>query len=448
MKEFQIVSPTKENDLLSLVFYENNNIRYEHNLTYNPLTVSWNITTDKFTNDCNVRLITPRNVYNSERISNPSSLIQPIFKYERLNIVFTSIDLDYGDVIGFYIIEPNTPMLLLEQSIHNSSVHHYNHYEIDSKSLNICKKQHDWVFSKLIYGHKNIVICPFIKYSYDKIICNSEQKCNINLDQNEHHQNEHHRIDLNNTKLIQEYVMSNYTREQEYLHQRIPEIIDAQTWCAINWIQQKKNLIPQYPKQMFPLRHMEEFHPKVIFHRKLFKIIDKVNSTYIFSPMLQSPNKWTPIYEICNYKLACLLRPPPTLYFPNCFEGLVHELGVGSFKEFIHIKKSDVSTNNLPKELQAWICTYDYLICNIERNWNDHLCLDENNRFVCLDNDLGIHHEFKLPVFDLIQYLPKETIRCIQNINLLTIGGPYHWVSFVQPRLQNLIGLLKLHNFF
>ena len=267
-------------------------------------------------------------------------------------------------------------------------------------------------------------------------------------------------IDLNNSIFIKKYISLQLKRELEIVHQITDTSImtESMVWCSLNWLKEYSEYIDEYPKYLFPLISTDIFEPKhTSYHRKLYKCISSYNNNkiYLFSPCINSPNKWTPLYEIYNYKLAKLLIiPENTLYFPECFEGFIHHLGIGSFKEFITInKKKTIKISDLDISTKTWLIMYDYLICNIERDWIDHLCIDIYNKINCLDNDLGINHEndYTNPPCDKNFYdnLNIQTKNILQNLNTNHpefINAPYNWKVFITKRIKQFNQ--EMNNFY
>lgn len=225
------------------------------------------------------------------------------------------------------------------------------------------------------------------------------------------------------------------------LNQSVESITDKDVWDSVLWFVNNSHLLPT--ENINKVQSIEQFKPNMC-HRKLYKVfID--DSPYIFSPMHEAMNKWTPIYEYYNYILATLLEIPEGVYIPVVTKENI--IGIGSLKVFVNIR-TKIKMSNLAKPLRDWIMIYDYIICNIEREWSDHLCEDRNGTVILIDNDLGIQRAAEFEKLDCCDIENKGIIIARLLVILATFtkhfnDAPYHWSNFIQQRIDKLISFLQ-----
>ena len=239
-------------------------------------------------------------------------------------------------------------------------------------------------------------------------------------------------------------------RSQGLLDPHYKSCTDGEMWCSVKWLQRNGH---RFPNELLSYDSMEEFNPKVC-HRKLFKL--SINSSkYIYSPFGQADNKYTPIQETANYKLAKILNPPHPIHLPKTSVCLIDGLGIGSLKEFINIKDKLITTNKLPSKIKAWVACFDFIIINIERDWNDHLCIDDKDRLCLLDNDTGLEHLNKFKSFKFNQVsenIDSSLIHTLTDIKnhkgivyeqFLDIKAPSFWYEAIQSQISRLLKEIK-----
>lgn len=349
-----------------------------------------------------------------------SITIKPHFESNEFS-VFLNHDVEFGDNISIVF---NTKYTLLQDSTQTQFLIE------DKKEYPMFYGTNKWTFIGNVFDTKlpNPITVNFI------VVKKSGEKINLPLNSP---------IEFKTNFLKVHESVSKFEQEQKiyetHLKQRDKLIDDGMVWKAVNWFQQNSSKIEPQPKNIVNTSTvLTPFNPDVC-HRKMYLIDGNDGKKYIFSPMIEASNKWTPIYEILNYKLAMKLKMPNTFYMPDTFEGFVEGKGVGSFKVFITIKDKNVYLSNIRnKKDLAWITVYDYLISNIERNWNDHLCLDTFGKLCLLDNDLGVHRQAEsiIPSQDIINQLPNETKELLKKMNISDFDAPYHWVEIVEPRIK------------
>ena len=355
--------------------------------------------------------------------------IKPHFESKEMNVYF-NYDVEFGDNIAIVF---NMAHPLLQDS---------------SQTVSLIEEKKEY---PMFYGTNkwSFIATPFISKIENPItasfVITKKTGDKINLPTNLP-------IGLKNNYLTCDKKLPSITMEDErkmydnHLRQRDKKIDDAMVWKAVNWFQQNSAKLLPTPSTIINKECvLTPFNPDVC-HRKMYLVDGLDGKKYIFSPMIEADNKWTPLYEIINYKLAQYLKVPSAFYIPETFEGCIPGKGIGSLKVFITIKDKNVYLNNIRnKKDLAWIIVYDYLISNIERNWNDHLCLDSFGKLCLLDNDLGVHRQAEsiLPNQETINNLPAETKEQIKKLNISSFDAPYHWVEIVEPRLQALRSKIK-----
>ena len=226
-------------------------------------------------------------------------------------------------------------------------------------------------------------------------------------------------------------------------------VLEAEMWRSIKWLLTNARF---QPSDVTYFESVVNFNPEVC-HRKLY-LVSKNKRKYIFSPIADSSNKFTPIHEIINYQLGRILCPPGNIYLPHT-EGIIldqddYHLGYGSLKEFISITKTNVWTGMLSPEINAWVQLYDYLIVNVERDWNDHICMDELGRICLLDNDMGLYHldEHNNYNFSQLDELDDDTTSILYNLQknksiIYEIEAPYHWYEIIFGRINKVLTYLQ-----
>jgi len=268
------------------------------------------------------------------------------------------------------------------------------------------------------------------------------------------------RIKIGETNVYEYNCMSQYcleiNRAQSLIDPNYLSCTDGQMWCSIKWLKRNAG---SYPLEVEATESIEPFNPAVC-HRKLYKIAIQ-SQMFIFSPFAGADNKYTPIHEIVNYKFAQILQPPHNIYLPTTSVTIIneepdHKLGIGSLKTFINIEHKNISTRNLPPKTSSWVQCYDYLIVNIERNWNDHLCVDDKKRYCLLDNDTGLIHLEKLNKnfrFSKVDHLEKKYRDILYQIHnkkgeaydkFIKIRAPPYWYEVVEQQIKNMVDYLSL----
>ena len=227
-------------------------------------------------------------------------------------------------------------------------------------------------------------------------------------------------------------------------------LTDTIIWGSMNWLIHNARY---QPSELTYCTYIKPFFPKIC-HRSLYEIYSN-NQTYIFSPVLYASNKFTPIHEICNYQLAQLLIPPNTLYLPKTTECIIDQdnfhLGFGSLKEKINIKKTILMNSIDDAQIISWISLFDFLIVNIERNWSDHLCIDDQNRLCLLDNDMNLYHldkfnNFNFIMLDQLNIKTKKVLYDIQENNIIILNpikAPDYWYKVILNRINKVIAYFE-----
>ena len=246
------------------------------------------------------------------------------------------------------------------------------------------------------------------------------------------------------------------------LHGGYSNINDAAVWSGVQYFSNSQRALSgqldkfKYPLDILPdIINIDPFKPKQC-SRKLFLVTTK-NGRYIYSPMISSTQKWTPIYEIYNFQLAVLMNYPQEYFnIPHVFEAyLGPAYGVGSCKLYIeNITKRGMKYNHVSgknREAFIWLKLYDYYIGNVEREWNDHLSMDSNSKFILLDNDSIVlsnsSKQLKPPGEDVIN--SHEGRKIVQRMQTLLPSveacrkyfptAPLHWIESVQSRINKLL---------
>lgn len=271
-----------------------------------------------------------------------------------------------------------------------------------------------------------------------------------NCDQKECYLIKEYRFLKNNQYSVRYYNLYEYTREINRAR-GIPDFkylsaTDGEIWCSIQWLIRNARF---QPADLTVCDSIEPFNPKVC-HRKLFKVQIN-NKYYLFSPVGYANNKFTPLNEILNYKLAQLLNPPDSIYIPETTDVIIdqddYHLGYGSLKTFIKITNTNVWIQNLPKDVCSWVQLFDFLIVNIERDWNDHLCQDEYGKICLLDNDMNLYHLDKFKNFNfnrldnLSNTVKKKLYQLNENKHIIynSIQAPDIWYKVIFNRLNKVI---------
>ena len=299
-----------------------------------------------------------------------------------------------------------------------------------------------FIYSEQNNWWKLNILVPKDTCAYGNLVIESNKQNTILLRTHKFEQ----ATEILNYPCIAQYLME-LNRAQNLPDPHFNSCTDGEMWCSINWIRDHAD---RFVIENTSFDYLQPFSPDVC-HRKLY--VGVMNKTkYIISPFGEADNKSTPLNEYLNYQLGQLLCPPQNVYLPITFLSVVNQpkykLGIGSVKEFVQIKNSTVTTYDIAPELCSWISLYDFLIGNIERNWNDHLCVDIQNRYCLLDNDTQMDHLKKLNAnfkWSKLDHLSDVTKNVCQNIlsgkgcnflNFSKIKAPVEWKNTVLKQLQ------------